>query len=183
VDPILVERARRGDRDAFAGLVHQVSDRLYAIAFRILRDTGLAEDALQNALVSAWRQLPHLRDVDRFDAWLHRVLVNACYVEVRRNRRWAANVRVLPDLQGATSDESRRIGDRDELERAFRRLPVDQRAVFVLHHYVGLTLVEIAESLGIPAGTARSRLHYATRALRLAISAGREPANEKEGMA
>jgi RNA polymerase sigma-70 factor, ECF subfamily len=183
VDPILVERARRGDRDAFAGLVHQVSDRLYAIAFRILRDTGLAEDALQNALVSAWRQLPHLRDADRFDAWLHRVLVNACYVEVRRNRRWAANVRVLPDLQGATSDESRRIGDRDELERAFRRLPVDQRAVFVLHHYVGLTLAEIAESLGIPAGTARSRLHYASRALRSAIVADRKPANEKEGLA
>ena len=183
MDPILVERARKGDRDAFAGLVHQVSDRLYAIAFRILRDTGLAEDALQSALVSAWRQLPHLRDVDRFDAWLHKVLVNACYVEVRRNRRWAANVHVLPDFQGGTSDETRRIADLDELERAFRRLPLDQRAVFVLHHYVGLTLAEIAESLGIPAGTARSRLHYATRALRTAIVAGREPANEKEGLA
>ena len=183
MDRDLVERARRGDRDAFAGLVHQVSDRLYAIAFRILRDTGLAEDALQSALVSAWRQLPHLRDLDRFEAWFHRVLVNACYVEVRRNRRWAANVRVLPDLQGGTSDETRAVADRDELERAFRRLPVDQRAVFVLHHYIGLPLVEIAETLGIPAGTVRSRLHYATRALRTAIVAGRELPNEKEGMA
>ena len=183
MDRDLVERARRGDRDAFAGLVHQVSDRLYAIAFRILRDTGLAEDALQSALVSAWKQLPHLRDIDRFEAWFHRVLVNACYVEVRRNRRWAANVRVLPDRQGGTSDETRAVGDRDELERAFRRRPVDQRAVFVRHHYVGLPLVEIAETLGIPAGTVRSRLHYATRALRAAIVAGRELPNEKEGMA
>ncbi len=183
MDRDLVERARKGDRDAFAGLVHQVSDRLYAIAFRILRDTGLAEDALQSALVSAWRQLPHLREIDRFDAWLHKVLVNACYVEVRRNRRWAANVRVLPEFQASTPDESRAIGERDELERAFRRLPVDQRAVFVLHHYIGLPLVEIAGTLGIPAGTARSRLHYATRALRLAIEAGREPVTEKEGLA
>jgi RNA polymerase sigma factor (sigma-70 family) len=183
MDRDLVERARKGDRDAFAGLVHQVSDGLYAIAFRILRDTGLAEDALQSALVSAWRQLPHLRDADRFDAWLHRVLVNCCYVEVRRNRRWAANVRILPDLQGSTSDETRAVGDRDEIERAFRRLPVDQRAVFVMHHYVGLPLVEIAETLGIPAGTARSRLHYATRAMRTVIEAGRQPVMEKEGLA
>jgi len=183
VDRQLVERARTGDRDAFASLVHQVSDRLYAVAFRILRDTGLAEDALQGALVSAWRQLPHLRDADRFEAWLHRVLVNACYVEVRRNRRWAANVRVLPDHGAMTQDASRGLADRDEIERAFRRLPVDQRAVFVLHHYVGLSLVEVADTLGIPAGTARSRLHYATRGLRTAVEAGRESSIEKEGLA
>ena len=183
MDRDLVERARRGDRDAFAGLVHQVSDGLYAIAFRILRDTGLAEDALQSALVSAWRQLPHLRDAERFEAWLHRVLVNACYVEVRRNRRWAANVRVLPDHGATTQDASRDLADRDEIERAFRRLPVDQRAVFVMHHYLGLSLVEIAETLGIPAGTARSRVHYATRALRSAVEAGRGATTKKEGLA
>ena len=183
MDRDLVERARKGDRDAFASLVHSASDGLYAIAFRILRDTGLAEDALQSALVSAWRQLPHLRDSDRFDAWLHRVLVNACNVEVRRNRRWAATVRVLPEYDAATSDGSRDLADRDELERAFRLLPLDQRAVFVMHHYVGLPLVEIAETLGIPAGTARSRLHYATRGLRTAVEAGRSPAIEKEGLA
>jgi RNA polymerase sigma factor (sigma-70 family) len=183
VDRDLVERARKGDRDAFAVLVHQVSDRLYAVAFRILRDTGLAEDALQNALVSAWRQLPHLRDADRIEAWFHRVLVNACYVEVRRNRRWAANVRVLPDHDATTQDASRGLADRDELERAFRRLPVDQRAVFVMHHYLGLPLVEVADTLGIPAGTARSRLHYATRALRTAVEAGRTSPIDKEGLA
>ena len=183
MDQTLVARARRGDRDAFASLVHQVSDSLYTIAHRILRDTGLAEDALQSALVNAWRQLPHLRENDRFEAWIHRVLVNSCYVEVRRNRRWAANVRVLPEHNAATQDSSHTVADRDELDRAFRGLPVDQRAVFVMHHYVGLSLVEIAETFDIPAGTARSRLHYATRALRTAVEAGRLVPTEKEGLA
>jgi RNA polymerase sigma-70 factor (ECF subfamily) len=169
VDRDLVERARRGDREAFAVLVHQVSDPLYAIAHRILRDTGLAEDALQNALVLAWRRLPHLRDADRFEAWIHRILVHACYDEVQRSRQWTANVRVLPVEGPSEPDGSNLVAARDELERAFRRVPVDQRAVFVLHHYVGLPLVEIAEMLEIPAGTARSRLHYATQGLRAAL--------------
>jgi RNA polymerase sigma-70 factor (ECF subfamily) len=174
VDRDLVERARAGDRDAFASLVHQVSDRLYAVAFRILRDTGLAEDALQNALVTAWRQIPHLREPDRFDAWIHRVLINSCYVEARHTRQWTARIRALPDPDHmSTPDASRAAADRDELERAFRKLPIDQRSVFVLHHYLGLPLVEIAETLGIPAGTARSRLHYATRTLRAAVEADR----------
>ena len=177
MDRDLVERARRGDRDAFATLVHGVSDRLYAIAFRMLRDTGLAEDALQNALVAAGRQLPHLRDPERFEAWMHRVLVNSCYVEARRSRRWTLNVRVLPDHdEPSAPDASRLTADRDELDRAFRKLPIDHRSVFVLHHYVGLPLVEIAEMLEIPAGTARSRLHYATRGLRDALAAEAEPA-------
>jgi RNA polymerase sigma-70 factor (ECF subfamily) len=176
VDRDLVEQARRGDREAFAVLVHQVSDQLYAVAQRILRDHGLAEDALQNALVLAWRRIPHLREPDRFEAWIHRILVNACYDESKRARPWVASVRVLP-VDGLTApDGSAAFADRDELERAFRRLPVDQRAVFVLHHYLGLPLVEIAEMLGIPAGTARSRLHYATRGLRDVIAAEAEPA-------
>jgi len=173
VDPDLVARASKGDRDAFASLVHQVSGGLYAIAFRILRDTGLAEDALQNALVAAWRQIPHLRDPERFEAWIYRVLVNACYVEVRRNRHWTVQVRVMPDPEPAGPDSTYLSADREELERAFARLPIDQRSIFVLHHYVGLPLVEIAETLGIPPGTARSRLHYATRALRTAVEADR----------
>jgi RNA polymerase sigma factor (sigma-70 family) len=176
VDRDLVEQARRGDREAFAILVHQVSDSLYAVAHRILRDTGLAEDALQNALVIAWRRIPHLREPDRFEAWFHRILVHACYDESQRARHWTANVRVLPVDGLSTPDRSTSFADRDELERAFRRLPVDQRAVFVLHHYVGLPLVEIAEMLEIPAGTARSRLHYATRGLRTALEAESESA-------
>jgi RNA polymerase sigma-70 factor (ECF subfamily) len=175
VDRDLVERARKGDREAFAVLVHQVSDSLYAVAFRILRDTGLAEDALQNALVLAWRRLPKLRDSDRFEAWIHRILVHACYDESQRTRTWRTTVTVLPAELSGTMDAVSGVADRDELERAYRRVPVDQRAVFVLHHYLGLPLVEVAELLGIPAGTARSRLHYAIYGLRQALTADAEP--------
>src|SRR3990172_5206752 len=162
MDRDLVERARSGDQEAFADLVHQVSDSLFGVARRILRDPGLAEDVLQNALVTIWRKLPHLREPDRFEAWAYRILVHACYADAPRNRRWAATVRVLPVNRADASDDYRSISDRDELERAFRGLPLDQRAVFVLHHHVGLPLVAVAEALGIPDGTARSRLHYAT---------------------
>jgi RNA polymerase sigma-70 factor (ECF subfamily) len=162
----LVEQARKGDREAFGVLVHQVSDSLFAVAQRILRDQALAEDALQNALILAWRQLPRLREADRFEAWIHRILVHACYDEARRSRHWRANVRLLPVDGPTTPDAAADVVDRDALERAFARLPVEQRAVFVLHHYLGLPLVEVAELLDIPAGTARSRLHYALIGLR-----------------
>lgn len=178
-----VERAMRGDREAFGLLVNQTSDRLYAIASRILRDTDLAEDALQGALITAWRQLPTLRDPDRFEAWVRRLLVHACYAEARRRRRWAANVRVLPVDGPAAPNELLSIDDRDALDRAFRRLTIEQRAVFVLHHHVGLPLVDVAETLGIPAGTARSRLHYATRMLRAAVEADLAPATPQGRLA
>jgi RNA polymerase sigma-70 factor, ECF subfamily len=181
MDRDLVERARSGDQAAFEDLVHQVSDTLFGIARRILRDPGLAEDVLQNALVTIWRKLPHLREPDRFEAWAYRILVNACYADAPHNRRWASTVRVLPIDRASDMDDFQWISDRDELEGAFRRLPLDQRAVFVLHHYVGLPLVAVAETLGIPDGTARSRLHYATRALRSAFEAGRAPINVQEG--
>ena len=176
MDRDLVERAQRADREAFAVLVHQVRDPLYAVAFRILRDTGLAEDALQNALVLAWRRLPRLRDPERFEAWIHRILVHACSDESQRARPWLATVRVLPADGPSSPDASSNVAERDELERAFRRLTLEQRAVFVMHHYVGLPLVEVAELLEIPAGTARSRLHYALIGLRVALTAEAEPA-------
>ncbi len=175
MDRDLVERARRGDREAFAVLVHQVSDGLYAVAYRILRDTGLAEDALQNALVLAWRRLSKLRDSERFEAWIHRILVHACYDESQRTRAWRGSVIALPTELPGGPDGTSAVADRDELERAFRRLTVEQRAVFVLHHYLGLPLVEVAELLGIPPGTARSRLHYAIEGLRLALTATPDP--------
>jgi RNA polymerase sigma-70 factor (ECF subfamily) len=171
----IVERAMRGDREAFGQLVGLTSDRLFAIATRILRDSHLAEDALQSALITAWRELPRLRDPDRFDAWIRRLLVNACYAEARRRKQWAGNVRVLPVDGPAGADDLVSVADRDALDRAFRRLSVEQRAVFVMHHHLGLPLVEIAETLGIPAGTARSRLHYATRMLREAVEADLAP--------
>src|SRR4051812_35025590 len=171
----------RGDREAFSLLVNQTGDWMYAIATRILRDADLAEDALQTALITAWQQLPTLRDPDRFEAWVRRLVVHACYAEARRRRRWAANVRSLPADGPANGDELLSVADRDALDRAFRRLNVEQRAVFVLHHHVGLPLTEIADTLGIPAGTARSRLHYATRLLRSAVLADMAPVAIREG--
>ena len=179
----LVERAMRGDHDAFGMLVNLTSDRMFAIATRILRDVHLAEDALQSSLITAWRELPRLRDPDRFEAWVRRLLVHACYAEARRQRSWAANVRVLPVDGPAAADELVSVSDRDALDRAFRRLTVEQRAVLVLHHHVGLPLVEIAETLGIPPGTARSRLHYATRLVRAALEADAAPVISEGRMA
>jgi RNA polymerase sigma-70 factor (ECF subfamily) len=171
----LVERARRGDRDAFEALVELTSDRMFAIATRILRDADLAEDALQGALIGAWKNLPTLRDPARFEAWLRRLLVNACYAEARRRRSWTSSIRVLPVDGPVGPDGILSVVDRDALDRAFRRISIEHRAVFVLHHHLGLQLTEIAETLGIPAGTARSRLHYATRMLRQAIEADAAP--------
>src|SRR6478735_8327536 len=120
------------------------SDRMYALAARILRDNVLAEDALQGALMTVWRQLPTLRDPTRFEAWVRRLLIHSCYAEARRRRAWAANVRVLPvDGPAGPDDALLSVVDRDVLDRAFQRLSLEQRAVFVLHHYSGLPLVEI----------------------------------------
>jgi RNA polymerase sigma-70 factor (ECF subfamily) len=175
MDRDLVEQARRGDREAFGILARTRGDRLFGIARRILRDIELAEDAVQQALVIAWRELPRLRDPDRFDAWLNRLLVNACYAEARRRRDWGANIRLLTVDGPQVEDGTRQVADRDELERGFRRLPPEQRAILVLHHYIGLSLIEVAETLDIPTGTARSRLHYAHRAMRAALEAVARP--------
>ncbi len=179
----LVRRARGGDGEAFGMLVQLTSDRMYAIATRILRDLDLAEDALQGAFIAAWKSLPTLRDPARFEAWLRRLLVHACYAEARRRRSWTTNIRVLPVDGPAGPDGLLSIVDRDALDRAFGRLTVEQRAVFVLHHHLGLPLTEIAETLGIPAGTARSRLHYATKVLRAAIEADAAPVAPQGRMA
>ena len=176
MDRDLVELASRGDRDAFGVLARVHGDRLYAIAQRILREVDRSEDAVQQALVIAWQELPRLRDQDRFEPWLHRILIRCCYSEARRRREWSAHVRVLPVDGPGGADESRALADRDQIDRGFRRLPPEQRALLVLHHYLGLTPAEIADTLGIPAGTARSRLHYAHRAMRAALEADARPA-------
>jgi RNA polymerase sigma-70 factor (ECF subfamily) len=175
LDRDLVEQAQRGDREAFAILARTHGDRLMAIAQRILRDVGLAEDAVQQTLVIAWRELPRLRDPERFDAWLQRLIVNASYAEARSSRTWKANVRVLSADRMGGPDEALSVDDRDRLERGFRRLPPEQRAILVFTHYLGLTPTEIAGRLGIPVGTANSRLHYAHRAMRAAIEADERP--------
>ena len=150
-------------------------DRLHAIAHRILRDVDLAEDATQQALLAIWENLPQLRDPARFDAWSYRLLVNACYDEGRRPRVWKSNLHVLHDDEAAAPDALGKVHDRDQLERGFRRLSIDHRAVVVLHTYLGLSLEEIADTLGASPGTIRSRLHYAVHAMRAALDADERP--------
>ena len=175
MDADLIGRAQRGDEEAFASLAVAAGDRLHAVAHRILRDTDLAEDATQQALLNIWRDLPQLRDPARFDAWSYRLLVRACYAEGSRARRSVPNVRLLPTDQPAGSEGLSSVVDRDPLERGFRRLSIDHRAVVVLHHYLDLPLDEVADVLGVPAGTVRSRLHHAMRGLRAALEADARP--------
>jgi RNA polymerase sigma-70 factor (ECF subfamily) len=167
----LVARAMGGDRDAFSSLVRDSGDRCYALAFRILRDPHRAQDAAQQALIGAWRDLPTLRDPAKFDAWLTKLVVNACYSEARGERRWTARVRLISTDLPVEPDVARSVANRDELDHAFRRLTPEQRTVVVLHHHLGYPLTEIAATLGIPEGTARSRLHYAVRQLRTVLDA------------
>jgi RNA polymerase sigma-70 factor (ECF subfamily) len=180
----LVEQARRGDAEAFDALARLLGDRCLAIAVRILRDHDLAEDAVQSALITAWTELRALRDASRFEPWLHRILTNACYAEARRRRRWSEGLRILPVAGAYGPDEYLTVDDRDLLERAFRRLTVQQRAVMVYHHYLGLSIPEVAARTGLPVGTAKSRLHHATRALRASVDAdARPPADSQERLA
>ncbi len=171
----LVELARRGDHDAFEALATVAFDGLYALANRILRDIDRTDDAVQECLIRAWRELPRLRDPERFDAWLRRLLVNACYDESRRTRRRSAELHVLPLERAGGRDAATDLADRDELERGFRLLSVEQRAVLVLTHYLGMTAREVAETLDIPVGTAQSRLLYAIRAMRAVLEADARP--------
>jgi RNA polymerase sigma-70 factor (ECF subfamily) len=171
VDHELVERARRGDRDAFTAIVAASVDRLFAIATLMLRDRAAAEDAVQEALIRAWRDLPALRDPARVDAWLRRLVVHAAYDEARRGRRHRPDLTLLPGLEPTVADRTDAVAERDVLNRAFRRLTVEHRAAIVLRHYLALSVPEVADNLGIPLGTAKSRIHHAEQALRAALEA------------
>ena len=171
----LVMAAQRGDEEAFATLVVVHGGRLQAVAHRILRDGELAEDATQQALLRIWKSLPKLRDPARFEAWSYQLLVRACHAEARRMRHWSPALRLV-ETDNPTHDPLAGVADRDQLERAFRTLSVDHRAVVVLHHYLDLSLTEVGAALGIPAGTAGSRLHYAMKALHAALDAAARPA-------
>jgi RNA polymerase sigma-70 factor (ECF subfamily) len=167
----LVEQARQGDHDAFEALASAAFDGLYALAHRILRDVDRSDDAVQECLIRAWRELPRLRDPDRFEAWLRRVLVNACHDEARRMRGRSVEIHVLPLDRPGARDAETDLADRDELEHAFRRLSIEQRVVLVMTHHLGMPAREIADTLGIPVGTVQSRLLYATRAMRVVLEA------------
>jgi RNA polymerase sigma-70 factor (ECF subfamily) len=168
----LVERAQRGDHEAFDALATAAYHRLYDLARRILRDRYAAEDSVQDALVKAWREIRRLRDPGAFDAWLNRLLINACRDHGRRMQRRPIELPALPIDREEPRDDFARLADRDELERAFLELSVEHRAVLVLTHYVGLPAPEVGRILGIPPGTVSSRLHYGARAMRTAL--GRE---------
>jgi RNA polymerase sigma-70 factor (ECF subfamily) len=177
MDDELTRLAARGDAEAFDALARDRIDRLFAVAFRILRDHHDAEDAVQQALWTAWTDLPGLRDPARFDAWLYRLLVRCCFRAGRSRRRRLTVVERLTDVDGpAVAGEAETIETRDALDRAFARLGTEHRSVVVLHHYLGMPLEDIAEVLGVPSGTARSRLHYALRRMRAAL----EPMDEVE---
>ena len=167
----LVERAKRGDHDAFAELAGAAISRLDSAAWLILRDPDQAKDAVQNALVRAWRDLPTLRDPDRFEGWLHRLVVRACIDEARRLRRHRVDVELTPLHSPSVDSLEARTADRDQLERGFLRLDPEMRAVIVLHHYLDLTVPDVAAALGIPVGTAKSRLHRALGLMRAALDA------------
>jgi RNA polymerase sigma-70 factor (ECF subfamily) len=171
----LVERARRGDHDAFTSLVDLTIVRLDAAARLILRDHELARDAVQETLIRAWRDLPGLRDPDRFDAWLHRLLVNACLDLARHRKRRVIEVELTPIDTPETSDMAGDFADRDLLDAALRRLDPGHRAVVVLHFFLGMPLPEVAASLQIPVGTAKSRLHYSLAAMRASVLADPVP--------
>jgi len=175
----LVERARRGDHDAFAVLAGAAISRLDAAAWLMLRDPDLAMDAVQNTLVRAWRDLPALRDPSRFDAWLYRLLIHACTDEIRRARRHRFDVDIgALTREPSIADASSTIADRDELERGFDRLAPEERAVIVLHHFLDLPLPEVAVTLQIPLGTVKSRLYRGLREMRAVLDADARPGSE-----
>jgi RNA polymerase sigma-70 factor (ECF subfamily) len=175
MDTDLVVRSQQGEEVAFGRLVTTVADRMHRLAYSILGDRHLAEDAIQRALVDIWRDLPTLRDPAHFDAWSYRILVRACYAQARNERRWSRG-RIRTTIEPLIEDGSASLADRDQLEHAFDRLSLDHRTVIVLHHYLGLPLREVAEVLGIKTGTAHSRHHHAVRSLRAALAVDERPA-------
>jgi RNA polymerase sigma-70 factor, ECF subfamily len=171
MDRALVVRATNGDHDAFAELAKASSDRLYAVASLILHDPDRAKDAVQEALIAAWRGIRALREPDAWNAWLQRLVIRACYRLARVDRHRIVELRLASATEPRMEDDTGSLADRDQLERGFRRLPADQRAILVVHYYLGLPLSETAEVLGIPPGTAKSRLNRATKAMRAALEA------------
>ncbi len=182
VDEELVVRAQEGDRDAFERIVNVSFDRCHAVAMRLLRDSQLAEDAVQQAMVNVWRDLPRLRDPSRYDAWSYKLLVRACYAEYKRAPRWMPGIEEGSPSEPRTGGDYGAVIDRDQLERGFRRLSMDHRAVVVLHHYLDLPLDEVGRVLGVPSGTVKSRLYRALAEMRAALEADARPAATVEAV-
>jgi RNA polymerase sigma-70 factor (ECF subfamily) len=180
MDAELVIHAQTGDQEAFATLADAMYGRLHQIAFRILRERPAAEDATQQAVLSMWRDLPQLRDPDRFEAWSYRLLVNACNSEFRRRKRTLPSIEARTPAAPVAPDDFGRLYDRDQIERGFAELTVDHRAVLVLRYYLDLSLEAIAEALDVPIGTVSSRLHRALARMRETLTEP-TPAGAPEG--
>jgi RNA polymerase sigma factor (sigma-70 family) len=160
-----------GGERAFTEIVNSISDRFLGVAYRILRDTSVAEDAVQQALLSAWQDLPDLRDPAKFEGWSYRLLVHACYMEARKRKRWHPKTVVRSLTEPTAPDLIGGVIERERLERGFARLSVDHRTVLVLTYYMDLPSEQVAEALDVPVGTVYSRLHRAQQALRGALEA------------
>lgn len=173
-DPALVQRAIDGDQEAYAALVRSAARRLYLVAHRILRDSDAAEDAVQQTLLIIWKELPRLRDADRFEGWSYRIVTRAALAEAKRRGR-SRNINEIAGYEPTTGAVAQMVEDRDAIERAFRRLTPETRAVVVLRYYADLPLKDIGDVLGIPAGTVGSRLHRAMRDMRAVVSRDEPP--------
>jgi RNA polymerase sigma-70 factor (ECF subfamily) len=170
-DVEVVRKAQAGDHAAFDRLIDGCGERLRRVAYGILRDRSLADDATQRTFLTIWQELGKLREPERFDAWSYRLLVRACGAEARRARSWIPRLPITGPTEPTTEVDVRSVADRDQLERGFRRLSVEHRTVIVLHHYLDLPLMEVAAAMGASRGTTYSRLHHALRALRAALEA------------
>jgi RNA polymerase sigma-70 factor (ECF subfamily) len=176
----LVERARKGDHDAFTALAGPAVARLDAAARLILRDPELARDAVQEGFIRAWRNLPALRDPDKFDAWLRQLVVHSCIDMTRRRRRRPIEVELTPMAGPAMGDHAGLVASRELLDDALRRLDPEWRAVIVLHYYLGMPLPDVAAALHIPVGTVKSRLHRSLGVMRSTITSA-DPAAAASG--
>ena len=180
----LVERAKDGDHDAFVALADTAYDGMHRVADLILRDRDLASDAVQEAIISAWMHVRAIRDPDRFEAWLYRLTIRASYREARRRSTTVVQITARQIDIADDVDAVSNVDLRDSLERGFRRLSPEQRAVLVVHHYLQLADIEAAAALGVPVGTMKSRLNRANTALRAALDADdRLPQVAKEALA
>lgn len=175
MDQELVARAKQGDQRAFVALAAADYPRLFRLAFGVLRDHQMAEDATQQAYLDIWRNIRGLRDPARFEGWTYRLLVHACYAEAKRRPRWIPESEIPAIHDPRATDDFAAILDRDELERAFRHLTVDHRVVIAMHYLLDMTLAQIAEVLDIPAGTVSSRLERAMRSMRTALGVEARP--------
>ena len=171
MDNDVVVRAQGGDQAAFAQLATEGARRMNALAVGILRDRDLAEDAVQQALLSIWKDLPQLRDPARYQSWSYKLLVRACYAESRKRKRRMAEVFGVNAREPVARDDIHSVADRDQLDRGFERLSLDHRAIVVMHHYLDMPVEAVADVLDVPVGTVKSRLHRALKRMRIALHA------------